>query len=208
MSAAISEGIADMPHAAVFFFRHHFQIRYRCTEHGIPVHQSLATINQPLLMQANEHLGDGGRHLVVHREVLAAPVGGGAHAAHLTRNGRAGVFFPFPDFFQKFFATEIVARDLLCIQLALDDDLRRNTRMISAGYPGSVVAAHTVIARQAIHDGLVESVTHVKGAGHIGWRQLNGERGFALVQRSGEVAALFPFGAPVLFYLGGLEGLG
>ena len=115
MSAAISEGVADMPHTAVFFFRHHFQIRYRCAQHRIPVHQTLAAINQPLLMQANEDFGDGGRHLVVHREVFTAPVSRRTHAAHLAGDGGTRVFFPFPDFFQKFFATEIVARDFLRI---------------------------------------------------------------------------------------------
>jgi hypothetical protein len=71
-----------------------------------------------------------------------------------------------------------------------------------------------VVARQAVHDGLVERVAHVQRAGHVGRWQLNGEGGCvshwgACATEAGHaVAAFFPLGAPMGFKGGGLERFG
>jgi hypothetical protein len=70
------------------------------------------------------------------------------------------------------------------------------------------VAQHAVVAGQAIHDGLVESMAHVQGAGDVRRRQLDAERRFAGVQGGAVVTALFPLAAPELFNVGRLERLG
>ncbi|MNT48607.1 hypothetical protein D3C72_1853970 [compost metagenome] len=66
-----------------------------------------------------------------------------------------------------------------------------------------------MVAREGVHDGLVERMAHVQRAGHVGGRQLDGE---VLVLGSGlgvrvagatvacvAITALFPLGAPVGF---------
>ncbi|EGF33004.1 hypothetical protein IMCC9480_1430 [Oxalobacteraceae bacterium IMCC9480] len=107
--AAIGQRIADMPHETFFFLRHHFQIRHRRAQHRIPMHQSLAAIDQALLEQPHEYFGDGARELRIHREIFAAPVGRGTHPAHLTGDGRTGLFFPLPDFLDEFFTAKVMA---------------------------------------------------------------------------------------------------
>ena len=77
------------------------------------------------------------------------------------------MLFPLPDFFEKFLATEIMARNFLRIELSLNDDLCGNTCVISTGDPCSVMTTHTVVASQTIHDGLIECMTHVQRAGHV-----------------------------------------
>src|SRR3546814_9506844 len=74
--------------------------------------------------------------------------------------------------------------------------------MIRAGDEHCVIAAHAVVADQAVHDGLVEGVAHVQGARDIGRRKLNckGLRLTAL-GRCGALpgckqASALPFGAP------------
>jgi hypothetical protein len=67
-----------------------------------------------------------------------------------------------------------VARQALVLQLALDDDLRGDAGVVGARQPQRVVAAHAVVARQRVHDGLVERVPHVQRARHVGRRQLDG----------------------------------
>jgi len=68
-----------------------------------------------------------------------------------------------------------------------------------------VVAAHAVVAHQAVHDGLVEGVPHVQGAGHIGGRELDDERLALMPARgcnmpaAGEIAPAFPFRIPARF---------
>ncbi len=54
-----SERIADVPHEAVFFFLHHFQVGHGGVQLGVPVHQALAAIDQAFVVQAHESLGDG-----------------------------------------------------------------------------------------------------------------------------------------------------
>ena len=56
----------------------------------------------------------------------------------------------------------------LALQLALHHDLRGNAGVIRAGQPKRVEAAHAVIAREAVHDGLVEGMAHVQRARHVG----------------------------------------
>ena len=208
VTSSVFQWIADVPHGAILFLGHHFQIGDGCTQDRIPVDQPFAAINQTLFIQADKHLGHHFGSLGIHGEVFAIPVGGRTQTAHLAGDARAGFFFPFPHFFQKFLAPQVVTGHFLRIQLALDHNLRCNTGMIGAGNPGRIEAAHAVIARQAIHDGLVERMPHVQGAGDIRWRQLDGERGFVILHFGGEIPALLPLRAPEFLDFGGFVRLG
>ena len=107
-----------------------------------------------------------------------------------------------------------MAVDALGLQLTLDHDLRGNASMVCSGNPKGIEATHAVIAREAVHDGLVERMAHVQGAGHIGRWQLNGERWlFCLclagaAKSSDTVTSLFPLGPPMGFQSGGFKGFG
>ena len=96
----------------------------------------------------------------------------------------------------------------LRIKLAFDDDLGGDTGMVGSGNPGRIEPAHAVVTYQPVHDGLVESMSHVQGACDIGRRELDGERGFVFVERSAEISSFFPFFAPVFFNFGWVERLG
>ena len=223
-ACAIAQGIGNVPQKAVFFFAFYFQIAYGGFEHGVPVHQAFATVNQALFVQAHEGIGHHGGEFVVHGEVFAAPVYAGTHAAHLVGDGVAAFFFPFPDFGNEVFTrlcgrvAHVVAADALGLQLALHHDLRGNASMVCARYPRRVVAAHTVVAREAIHNGLVKGVPHVQRACHVGRGQLDAEvlpRSVRLRTRLAcaalpccAVAALLPQAAPALFKRGGFKGFG
>jgi hypothetical protein len=82
------------------------------------------------------------------------------------------------------------------------------------GIHSRVVARHAVVAREAVHDGLVERMAHVQGAGHIGWRQLNGKRWSRRLGDAGAakacyaIATLLPFRAPMGLQGGGFKGFG
>ena len=142
----VRQRIADVPHRALFFHAFHFQIRYCRTQNRIPVHQAFAAVNQALFIQTHKHFGYGFGAHVVHREILARPVGRTAHAAHLLRNRTAGNFFPFPHFFQEFLAAQVMTGHVLRGKLTLDHDLRGNARVVGARNPGGVAAFHAVVA--------------------------------------------------------------
>jgi len=129
-------------------------------------------------------------------------------SAHLAGDDIARLFLPLPDFRDEGFASQVMAGDLLGVELALHHDLGRDAGVVGAGDPGRVMAAHAVVAGQAIHDGLVESVPHVQRARHVGRRQLDRKRWLAGVGGGGEISALFPLRTPELFNVGRLERLG
>ena len=209
-----------MPQRAFFFFAFHLQVRHRALQHRVPVDQAFAAVNQPLLVELDKGLSDCFGQIGVHGEVLTAPVHTVAHAAHLAGDGAARLFFPLPHFVDKVFArlggrgAHVVAADALCLKLALHHDLGGNACVVGARNPGGVEAHHAVVAREAVHDGLVEGVAHVQGAGHVGWRQLDGKGRRTVLWCLGAteaghaVATLFPFWTPMGFQRSGLERFG
>ena len=68
----------------------------------------------------------------------------------------------------------LAARDALGLQLRLDDDLRRDARVVGAELPERVVAAHPVVTDQHVHQRHLERVPHVQRAGHV--RRRNHDR--------------------------------
>ncbi len=217
---SIGQRVGDVPQRAVFFFALDFQVGHCGLQLGVPVHQALAAVDQALLVQLHEGVGDHLGELVVHGEVFTAPVHAVAHAAHLRGDGVAGLFLPLPNLAHKVLArlgrggAHVVAADALFLQLALHHDLRGDARVVGARHPHRVETAHAVVAREAVHDRLVERMAHVQRARHIGGRQLDGEGGLARLRSAratvacGAVSALFPFGAPVGFQRSGFKGLG
>ena len=88
-------------------------------------------------------------------------------------------------------------RDLArVLQLPFDDDLRGDAGMVGARQPQRVEALHAVVARQRVHDRLVERMAHVQRAGDVGRRQLDAERRLGRVQRRLIGTAGFPQRAP------------
>jgi hypothetical protein len=69
------------------------------------------------------------------------------------------------------------------IELALDDDLGGDAGVVGARLPQRVVAAHAVVARQRVHERLVEAVAHVQRAGDVRRRQQDAEAVGLLVSR-------------------------
>ena len=182
-AAAVGQRVGDVPEEAVFFLALDFQVADRGLDGRVPVDQALAAIDQALVVELHEGLGDHLRQLVVHGEVLAAPVHRVAHAAHLAGDGVAGLLLPFPDLRDEVLAAQVVAAELLLLQLALHHDLRGDAGVVRARQPQRVGALHAVVARQAVHDRLVEGMAHVQGAGDVGRRQLDGEGGRAVLGR-------------------------
>ncbi len=209
MTGAVRERVLDVPQVAVFFLAGDFEIGDRGHEDRIPVDEAFAAIDQALFIETDEHVAHGGGHLVVHGEVFAGPVDRRTEATHLARDGGTGLLLPFPDTFDKFFAAEVMARDALRVELAFDDDLRGDARVIGAGHPQGIFAEHAVIAREAVHDRLIEGMAHMQGARDVWRRQLDREVLAVLVERGGGgIAAFFPLRAPLGFDVVGLETLG
>lgn len=204
----LRQRIADVPQRAFLFLAHHFQVGHGGAQYRVPVDQTFAAVDQALFVEAHEHVADRARHLRVHREVLVLPVDRGTHAADLPGDGRARLRFPFPDLVDEGRAAQVMARDALRVQLALHHDLRGDAGVVGARHPQRVGALHARVARQAVHDGLVEGVPHVQRARYVRRRQLDAEIRAAGFERRAGDAHRFPRRAPLLLDGGGFETLG
>ena len=76
------------------------------------------------------------------------------------------------------------------VELALDDHLRGDAGVVGAGLPQRVIAAHAVVARQRVHERVLERVAHVQRAGDVRRRQHDAVR--LALARWLERAAGFP----------------
>jgi hypothetical protein len=204
----ILQGIADLPDEAVLLLAHHFQVGHGGLQHRVPVHQTLAAIDQALVVEAHEHLGDSGGQSLVHGEALPRPVRRGTQAAHLARDGGAGVLLPFPHLLQELLPAQVVAADLLGIQLPFHHDLRGDAGVVGAWLPQGVLAAHAVVTGQGIHQAMLEGMAHVQGAGDVGGGQQDAVERLALLPAHAVIAGAFPMGIPAFFDFVGLEGFG
>ncbi len=166
----IGQRIADVPQEAVFLGAFDLEVGDGGFQHRVPAHQALAAVDQPVLVQPHEGLVDHRGLCGVHREVLARPVHRVADAAHLAGDDAAGLFLPGPHVLEELLAADGVARQALLLQLALHHDLRGDAGMVGARQPQRVEATHAVVARERIHDRVVEAVAHVQRARHIGRR--------------------------------------
>ena len=211
---AVRERIAQLPELAVFFRGVDLEVGDCGAEHRVPVHQTLAAVDEAFLVEAHENFHHGARHLGVHGEVArflslgvgVLPVGRGTEAAHLPRDGRARLLLPSPDALDEFLAPEVVAALALFLELALDHDLRGDAGVVGADHPVGVEAAHAMEADQRVHQGLLERMAHVQRAGDVRRRQLDAVRRFAVIVMA-EVAARFPALVPALLDRRGIEAL-
>ena len=159
-------------------------------------------------MEANKGFLHALIKAVVHGEAFGFPVHRVAETAHLLGDGAAGFFFPFPDFFNKFFPAHLFAARLAFSgELALNNHLRGDTGVIGAHLPEGVLALHAIVASQGIHDAVLQGVADMQAAGDIGWWN-NNAVGLACVAAAahigGKIAAFFPGFIPFGFYfLGG-----
>ena len=193
-AAAVGERVGNGQELAVLFLAHHFQVGNGGLEHGVPVDQALAAVDQAFFEQAHEGFDDGLAGAFVHGEGFAAPVAGGAHAAHLPGDGVAGVLLPLPDLLDELVAAEGITGFALAFEreVARDDHLGGDAGVVGADLPEGV---------ERVHEGVLERMAHVQGAGDVRGRQHDGV-GLALAAGP-EAAAGLPMGVPL-----GFEGLG
>jgi hypothetical protein len=174
--AAVGERIADVVELAQAVLVRDFEVGDGGLDLRVPVDDVGAAIDQPLLVEANEGFAHGDVEAVVHGEVFARPIDGGAQAAHLVGDGGAVLALPRPYAFGEDFAAEGFAVGAFDFQLAFDQHLRGDAGVVGAGNPDGGVAAHAPPAHQDVRLGVLEHVAHVQVAGDVGRRQQHSER--------------------------------
>ena len=111
-----------------------------------PVDDVLAAVDQALLVEAHEDVADGARKALVEREALARPVAARRRGGSSVADGAAGLRLPLPDALYEFFAAEVAAADAFGRELALNNHLGGDARVVGSWKPQSVIAEHAVPA--------------------------------------------------------------
>ena len=216
---AALDRILEVPEMALHLARFDLEVGDRGQHLGVPVDQPVVLVDQPGLVEIDEHLQDGGRQALVHGEALAAPVARGAEPAQLVDDGAARMGLPLPDLGQELLAIEQLlvgfARccaldgepDAFLLEVAHHDHLRRDAGMVGAGLPQHVVALHAPPADQHVLQRVVERMAHVQAAGDVGRRDDDAVRRLGRFRMRTEGAALLPLRVEAGFDLLGVVGL-
>ena len=197
VTPAATPRVADLPDLSLFLVVLDLEVGNRRAERRVPVDEALAAIDEAVVEQPHERFQHRGGKTRVHRETLARPVARSAEPSHLVRDRRAGSFLPRPHSLRELLPAQVAARLALRFQLLLDDDLRRDPRVVGAELPQRVVAQHPVVADQHVHQRLLERVAHVQRARDVRRRKLDAERARAFREARLEIAARFPDRVPL-----------
>ena len=207
---AALERIFDVPEAAPHLDLLHFEIGDRSLELGVPIDEALVLVDEAVAIKRDEHLHHRARKAFVHGEALARPVAGGAEPLELADDGAARFRLPLPHALDEGLAAHFAAARLLALhQLAFDHGLRGNAGVVGAGLPQHVLAAHALETAEDVLQGVVERMTHVQRAGHVGRRDDDavGRRLGAFGPAGAEGACCFPCGVDAALDRRGLVGL-
>ncbi len=127
--------VADRDELALVLLVFDLDVRQRGQAAGAPVDDAVGPVDEAVVEEPLEDRLDGPRQALVHREALAGPVDAVAELGHLAEDPAARLFLPLPDPVDEGLAAEVVAREAFLGQLALDDVLRRDSRVVHAGQP-------------------------------------------------------------------------
>ena len=203
----IGQRIAEPPEAALDLARFDFEVGNRGLELGVPVHQPLVAVDQALIVEVDEDLDHRAGEVRVHRELFAAPVHRAAQAAQLARDRAAAFRLPFPHLGDELLAGVVGALVTGGFELALDDHLRGDARMVGADHPQGVLALEALVTDHDVLKRVVERVADVERAGYVGRRVYDGKR-LGLRALGTEQAALLPMLVPARLDGTRFKGLG
>ena len=152
-----------------------------------PVHHALATVDEALFVEIDEHAHDAGVVVVVKGEALAAPVAGGAEFLELLDDDAAVLLLPLPDLRHEALAAQIVAvlDDALLFQRLLDDVLRGDAGVVGAGQPEHFLPEHAGTAGEDVLDGVVQHMAEREDARDVRRRDDDGISRALLAHTSG-----------------------
>ena len=204
IARAILKRVAQMPEEAVLFLKLDFCVGNRRLAVRAPVDNALAAVDQPLLVEADEHLAHGLAAALVERKALALPVAGNAQLFELFLNAPAILFFPCPGALQKCLAADLLFCNALLPHGFHNLCLRRNGRVVRAGHPKGVIPLHTAPANQDVLQRFVECMAHMQLASDIRRRHDNGIWFLGFVPVGVEIAALHPKRIDTVLHLAGV----
>ncbi len=174
-AGTVGEGVADVVELAEALFVLHFEVGDGGLDAWVPVDDVGAAVDEALFVEADEGFFDRDAEAVVHGEVFAGPIDGGAEALHLVEDGSAVELAPAPDALDEGLAAKLFAGGAFGGELTLDHHLGGDAGVVGAGDPDGKVTQHAVPAGEDVHLRLVQHVAHVQTSGDVGRGEEDGE---------------------------------
>ena len=207
--AAPDEGIRDRVEVAGALDVVHLEIREHRRAARAPVHHPLGAVGEAVVVQGREDVAHGAGARLVERVVDAREIARRAEAADLVEDVAAPRAGPLAAERDEGFAADVVPglpRTLL--EVALDDHLRRDARVVHAGHPEHGAALHPPPAAEYVLERAPESVPHVQAPRHVRGRNHERVRNGVRPGRLGaEETGLLLGAIPAHLERGGVEGL-
>ena len=191
-SPRANTAVADRDQLALVLAVVHLDVGQRGQAARAPVDDPLGAVDKAVVEEPLEDGLYGAGQALVHGEPLAGPVHAVAEAAHLGQDLPAGGRLPLPDSLDERLAAQVVPAQSLLGQLALDDVLGGDARVVHPRQPKRGVALHAAAPDDGVDDGVVERVADVQYARHVRGRDHDRERGGVPLQFGGEVTRLLP----------------
>ena len=166
----VGEGIPDVVQPATGLLVLRLLIGERRKAAGAPVDDVVAPVDQPLVVQTDEHLSNRSRQPLVEGEPGPVPVARAAHRLQLLDDCRTVLVNPAPDPLDETFPAQVVACQPLPGHVPLDHVLRGNACVIGAGNPHGTPTPHSVESDENILNRVVQAVPHVQRGGNVGGR--------------------------------------
>ena len=196
---AVLDGVFEVPEEGGVFAVLHFCVRKGGLAAGAPVDDAIPAVDEPLVIEVDEHLAHGARAVFVHGEGEAGPICRDAHLFELLDDAAAVLLLPLPGAAQELFAADVFFGQALLFHLLDDLDLRRDGGVVAAGEVEGGVPLHALEADEDVDDGVVERVPEVQLARDVGGRDDDGKRHLVRVCLRAEVALVHPLFIEPLF---------
>src|SRR5215510_468381 len=139
-----------------------FDVGQRCLASWAPVNESLRSVQQAVLPEANEGFLHRKRKALVHGKTLVLPIAGDAERFELVQDRASRFFFPFPDSGNELVTPNLCSAQPLSGQTALDDVLRRDAGVVCPRDPEHAIAIHSFVTTQDILKRVVERMAHMQ----------------------------------------------
>ena len=174
---------------------------------GAPVDNPLPPVDQPLLIEADEHLPHSAAAPLVQGKPLPLPVAGGAQLFQLLHNGAAVELLPLPGALQKALPAQGLLGEALLAHGLHDLCLGGDGGVVGAGHPQGLIPLHPPPADQDILEGLVQGVAHMQLAGDVGRGDDDGIGGLFAVRVRMEIVPIQPKAVGPVLHLAGVINL-
>ena len=167
----IDDRVIEVPETARHGLVKDFVVADGRLQHGVPVHQPLAAIDQPVAEHFEERMPHRPGALRIEREAGPLPIAATAHFLELAEDPLFVVVLPLPDPGHEPFAAQLVPAELLLLQqTAFDHGLRGDAGVIGARHPEGFETLHPLLADEDILQGVVQGMAEVQGPGDVGRR--------------------------------------